>query len=444
VRDESVERRVSVDPSVIAAMEAAVDAAPTNVALRAHLAGLRLRDGDHSGALADARVALLGAPDDTGALAVARDAARLTGDDAQAESYGRLLAALQGRAALELPPAAPPSAAVEPAPAPAEPEPMRRLRAGGPDEPDAEGEGNDADDDIVRELGLAAGGERVTLADVAGMTAVRERLELAFLGPLRNPELRAMYGKSLRGGLLLYGPPGCGKTFLARAIAGELGAAFFAVGLTDVLDMWLGQSEQRLHAIFEVARRRAPCVVFLDEVDALGQKRSHLRHSAGRNVVNQLLAELDGVTAGNDGVFVLAATNHPWDVDTALRRPGRLDRTVLVLPPDEPARAAIVERGLRDRPTEGIDVRRVAARTDGFSGADLVHLVDVAVEHALADSIRSGGARPVTQKDLDRARKEIGASTRPWFTTAHNYALYANQDGTYDDLLAYIRQHGLL
>jgi AAA+ superfamily predicted ATPase len=419
---------MSVDPSVIAAMQAAVAADPANAALRAHLAGLRLRSGDHAGALREARAVLLAAPDDTAALAVARDAARLTGDDAQAESYGRLLSALQGREPLDLPPAAPPQ---PPAP--------QRLRASGHDRED-----DDEDDDLVQALGLAPAGADVTLADVAGMASVRERLELAFLGPLRNPELRALYGKSLRGGLLLYGPPGCGKTFLARAIAGELGAAFFAVGLDDVLDMWLGESESRLHSIFEAARRSAPCVIFLDEIDALGQKRSQLRGSAGRNVVNQLLAELDGASSDNEGVFVLAATNHPWDVDTALRRPGRLDRTVLVLPPDEPARAEILRRRLREPPTEGVDPERIAARTDGCSGADLVHLVEVAVEHALADSIRSGSARPVTQKDLERARKEISASTRPWFATAHNYALYANQDGTYDDLLTYIRANKLL
>jgi AAA+ superfamily predicted ATPase len=428
---------MSVDPSVIAAMQSAVENDPANTALRTHLAGLRLRSGDHEAALDDARIALLAAPDDTAALAVARDASRLAGDDRQAESYGRLLAALQGVDPVELPPAVPRS----------DPEPLPRLHAGGRDDDfdDEPGDGDDGDaDDVMRELGLSSIGEHVTLADVAGMAAVRERLELAFLGPLRNPELRALYGKSLRGGLLLYGPPGCGKTFLARAVAGELGAAFFAIGLTDVLDMWLGQSEQRLHAIFEAARRKSPCVLFLDEVDALGQKRSQLRHSAGRNVVNQLLAELDGASAANDGIFVLAATNHPWDVDTALRRPGRLDRTVLVLPPDEPARAAILRRALQERPTEGIDADRIASRTADYSGADLVHLVEVAVEHALADSIRSGTARPVTQKDLDRARKEVSPSTRPWFATAHNYALYANQDGTYDDLLTYIREHKLL
>jgi SpoVK/Ycf46/Vps4 family AAA+-type ATPase len=429
---------MSVDPSVIAAMQAAVDADPGNAALRAHLAGLRLRAGDHDAALAEARTVLMTVPDSTAALAVARDAARLTGDDAQAESFGRMLAALQGREPFDLPPAAP---------KPPAPEPQQRLRAGHEERPRNVVEDDelfDDDEDVAAQLGLSPAGAGVTMADVAGMAEVRERLELAFLGPLRNPELRALYGKSLRGGLLLYGPPGCGKTFLARAVAGELGAAFFAVGLNDVLDMWLGESEHRLHAIFQAARRSAPCVVFLDEIDALGQKRSQLRHSAGRNVVNQLLAELDGASSDNDGVFVLAATNHPWDVDTALRRPGRLDRTVLVLPPDEPARAEILRNSLREPPTEDIDVERIAARTDGCSGADLVHLVEVAVEHALGDSIRSGTARPVTQRDLERARKEVPASTRPWFATAHNYALYANQDGTYDDLLTYIRSKKLL
>src|SRR6266516_5803704 len=166
----------------------------------------------------------------------------------------------------------------------------------------------------------------VRLADVGGMAEVKRRLELAFLGPLRNPELRAVYGKSLRGGLLLYGPPGCGKTFLARAFAGEMGARFIPLSIVDVLNMWIGNSEKNLHEIFEAARRNAPCVLFLDEIDALGHKRSQLHSSAMRTLGNQLLAELDGMEGDNEGVFVLAATNAPWDVDAALRRPGRLDR----------------------------------------------------------------------------------------------------------------------
>jgi hypothetical protein len=142
----------------------------------------------------------------------------------------------------------------------------------------------------------------VTLADVGGMSQVKDRLEAAFLAPLRNPELRKLYGKSLRGGLLLYGPPGCGKTFVARAVAGEMGAKFITVGLADILDMYIGNSERNIADLFTLARREAPVVLFLDEVDALGQKRSSMRGSAGRGAVVQLLTELDGVDGANEGV----------------------------------------------------------------------------------------------------------------------------------------------
>jgi len=260
---------------------------------------------------------------------------------------------------------------------------------------------------------------------------------------MRNPELRKMYGTSLQGGLLLYGPPGCGKTFLARAVAGELGARFFAVGLHDVLDMWLGKSEQNVHAVFETARRHAPCVLFLDEVDALGLKRSNLSYSAGRNVVVQLLTELDSTRSDNRGLFVLGATNQPWDLDPALRRPGRFDRMLLVLPPDEPARRAIFEYHMRNRPTEGLDLGRLASSTDGYSGADIRLVCETAAENALEDSLASGTARPIARDDLEQALREVKPSTRPWFESAKNYALFANESGTFDELLAYMRRRRL-
>jgi SpoVK/Ycf46/Vps4 family AAA+-type ATPase len=282
----------------------------------------------------------------------------------------------------------------------------------------------------------------VRLADVGGMEQVKERLELAFLGPMRNPQLAKAFGKTLAGGLLLYGPPGCGKTFLARAVAGELGARFYNVGISDVLDMYVGASERNLSQIFDAARRNAPCVLFLDEIDALGQKRSHLRHSSSmRNTVNQLLSEMDSMAGDNDGVFVLGATNHPWDIDSALRRPGRFDRMLLVLPPDAPARSAILRYHLRDRPVAQLDVGRIVTATEHFSGADLAHAVDTAAERALAASMKAGKLRPLTTADLDAAVREIRPSTGPWFATARNVAAFGNTDGSYDDLAAYLKRH---
>ncbi len=282
------------------------------------------------------------------------------------------------------------------------------------------------------------------LADVAGMADVKARLEAAFLAPMRNPELRKLYGKSLRGGLLLYGPPGCGKTFIARAVAGELGARFMAISFADVVDMYIGSSERNIQEIFddcppERALRGVP-----RRGRRLGQKRSQLRSTPMRSTVNQLLLELDDVTGANEGVFVLAATNHPWDVDSALRRPGRLDRTLLVLPPDEQAREAVFRYHLRDRPVAGIQLTSLAARTDGFSAADIAHICESAAELALLDSARTGQVRMIGQDDLLTAVGQVRPSLGPWFDSARNVALFANEGGSYDDLAAYLKQRKLL
>ncbi|MBC3982568.1 ATP-binding protein [Streptomyces sp. AC536] len=437
---------MSEDTPLIQSMRAAVQATPGDVALRLHLAELLLDAGQAAGAVAEVAVALQHAP-----------------DHAQARE-------LMARAI------APPPAAQAPAPSPAPsqvaaPDTGQATNTGqaastdtaGPGAPrggfdwqaaenevgdvvpprfveaplTVDGSGDPGDADAWE---VAAPGT-VRLADVGGMRDVKERLEAAFLAPLRNPELRKLYGKSLRGGLLLYGPPGCGKTFIARAVAGELGANFLSVSVNDVLDMWIGNSERNMHEIFQTARRQAPCVVFLDELDALGGKRSRTQHSGMRNTVNQLLTELDGVDAtANEGVFVLAATNVPWDVDIALRRPGRLDRTLLVLPPDAPAREAILRYHLKDRPIESVDLGKLVKITDGLSGADLAHVCEAAAEHALLDSARTGTVRLINMADLLRAAKAVAPSTEPWFATARNVAMYANEGGTYDDLVAYLKR----
>ncbi|GAB2526814.1 AAA family ATPase [Nocardia heshunensis] len=281
---------------------------------------------------------------------------------------------------------------------------------------------------------------KLTLADVGGMEQVKAQLELSLLGPVRNPELAKAFGTSARGGLLLYGPPGCGKTFVAAAVAGELGANFYAIEIADILNWYTGRSEYNLKQVFRNARRKAPCVLFFDEIDALGHKRSHLSGSSSlRSTVNQLLTEMDSMTSDNEGVYIIGATNHPWDVDVALRRPGRFDRMVLVALPDTEARISILRHHLKDRPIEGIDLPAVAARTDGYSGADLAQICKSATQLAMADSIRTGTVRPVRMADIAAALTQTRPSTGPWFESARNVVEFANNDGSYDELAAYMR-----
>lgn len=289
--------------------------------------------------------------------------------------------------------------------------------------------------------GSAAEIERPALnfADVGGMEGVKEEIRMKIILPLKQPDLFKAYGKKAGGGILLYGPPGCGKTFLARATAGEVAAGFLAIGISDVLDMWIGQSEKNLHAIFEQARSHRPCVLFFDEVDALGANRTDMLKSGGRQIINQFLSELDGVQSDNEGLLILAASNAPWHLDPAFRRPGRFDRILFVPPPDQPARAAILRLQLRGRPVETMDFDALAKKTDGFSGADLKAVVDSAVEDKLRAAMKSGSLQPLRTGDLADAIKRHRPTARDWFETAKNYALYANQSGLYDDILHHLK-----
>jgi AAA+ superfamily predicted ATPase len=425
------------DPALLASLRRAVEAMPTDVGLRLHLATLLLDAGQRDEAIREAGAVLQLDPANAGALAV------ITGARAPAPDQGADQRVDQGAAGAET---ARPDFDWKAAESElADVLPPRFVSSDGAALSGTDG-ASDADDGAgqLDDPPFDVEHSTLRLADVAGMKEVKQRLEAAFLAPMRNPELRRLYGKSLRGGLLMYGPPGCGKTFIARAVAGELGARFLAVSFADIVDSMLGQSERNIHELFGLARRSAPCVVFLDEVDAIGQKRTQLRHTPMRAVVNQLLLELDDMTGSNEGVFVLAATNHPWDLDSALRRPGRLDRTLLVLPPDQPAREAIFRFHLRDRPVERVNPDRLAKLTDGYSGADIAHICESAAELALLDSVRSGEARMIGQPDLEAAIRDVRPSLSPWFDAARNVALFANEGGAYDDLAAYLKKKRLL
>ena len=444
------------DLTVLASLRKAVEAMPDDVPLRVHLATLLLRAGQRDEAIRHVGAVLQRDPGNAEALALLQQpSGPAAGPD---EGPGAPAGQKDGPGAQAGQNAGEDAGRNEPASAQPPGSPGREGRPAAEfDWSKAESElrdvlppmfvgGDDTESEPPEEAVGSFDADRTTLklADVAGMTQVKERLEAAFLAPMRNPELRKLYGKNLRGGLLLYGPPGCGKTFIARAVAGELGARFMAVSFADIIDMFVGQSERNIHELFEIARRNAPCVLFLDEVDAIGQKRSQLRNTPMRSAVNQLLLELDDVDGGNDGVFLLAATNHPWDVDSALRRPGRFDRTLLVLPPDGTAREAVFRYHLRERPVAGVNLARLAKLTDGYSGADIAHICETASERALMDSIHRGEARMIGQPDLEAAIAEVKPSLGAWFDTARNVALFANEDGAYDDLASYLKKRRLI
>ena len=411
-----------MDDAVIDALRRAVSMSPDDAALRLHLADLLFKAGRTGEAVQHCALVLADKPTHAGALSLLTRASDPAGS-------------------------APPDAPAAPTPGPG------GSTSGTFDWQRAEADLNGQAPAFTTIRDVPAPPEEVwdveasplTLNDVGGMTEAKRAIELQFFGPLRHPELRQAFGKPLGGGLLMYGPPGCGKSFIARAIAGEMGAAFLNVTVADVLDMYVGVSESNMHELFLMARRRAPIVLFFDELDAIGMRRHADRGSqATRNTTVQLLAELDGVDSDNEGVYVLAATNRPWDLDTALRRPGRFDRSVLVLPPDEEARYAIFRHHLKDRPVSGIDLGRLARDSDGLTGADIAGVCEQATEAALAESMRTGEVRMITMRDLQRVLRRARPSCGAWFSSARNVVAYANNDGEYDDLRRYMAARKLL
>jgi transitional endoplasmic reticulum ATPase len=280
----------------------------------------------------------------------------------------------------------------------------------------------------------------VTFAAVGGHDEIKRQIERRIITPFLRPTLYEHFNKKVGGGILMYGPPGCGKTLLARATAGQCSARFYNVGMSDVLDMWLGESERKLAAIFARARATAPSVLFFDELDGLAA-RQH-RESMHSSLVSQFLTELDGFAGNNKGLLVIGATNVPWAIDPAFRRPGRFDRLLFVPPPDRAARSAILGVHMAGRPSAAdVNLERIAEHTAGFSGADLALLVEEAVDAAIEASLGRDAPVPVRQEHLQAALRHLRPTTLEWFTAAKDQARLSNEAGQYDEVLRYIAAH---
>ncbi len=276
-------------------------------------------------------------------------------------------------------------------------------------------------------------------AGIVGMEELKKTIKIKIVAPFVNPGLFRKFRKQAGGGILLYGPPGCGKTMIARAVAHECSAGFIPVGVADILNLWLGESERNLAALFERARTNTPCVIFFDELDALAFSRAKATSEHTRTIVNEFLTQLDGVSRDAPGVLVLAATNMPWDVDPAMKRPGRLARQMFIPPPDAEARRRMLELRLEGLPCGALDLGAIAAHAVDFSGADMDGLVDYAKEQALADCIAQGKERGLQQHDFEAALRILEPSTRAWLRTARNLVRYGGRDPGYRELAAYLR-----
>jgi transitional endoplasmic reticulum ATPase len=268
---------------------------------------------------------------------------------------------------------------------------------------------------VIRPLSRSAAAEvsvgSVTLDDVGDMEATKQALTEAILWPLQHPDTFTRLGVDPPHGVLLYGPPGCGKTFVVRALAGSGRVSVHAVKGAELMDKWVGSSERAVRDLFQRARDSAPSLVFLDEIDALAPRRGQSFDSGVTDrVVAALLTELDGVNPLRD-VVVVGATNRPELIDPALTRPGRLETLVFVEPPDADARRQILRVAGKSVPLhDDVDLDALAADLDGYSAADCVALLR---EAALTAMRRSIDAADVTADDVAKARENVRPSLDP-------------------------------
>jgi SpoVK/Ycf46/Vps4 family AAA+-type ATPase len=283
-------------------------------------------------------------------------------------------------------------------------------------------------------------GQVVTFDEVGGLDKVKRQIHRKIIRPFENPGMVAKFKRKAGGGVLLYGPPGCGKTMIARAVANEVKAEFTEVRAAEVLDRYIGVAEGRIAEIFEYARANRPHVLFFDEVEALAQRRQFDSGYKVNTVVSVLLTEMD--SDRNEGILMLGATNLPWSLDSAFRRPGRFDRTLFVPPPDKVAREFILKRLLEGRPVSDLlDMENLVKRTGGFSGADLESLVETSVDYALDSSLSPENITLITNEHFEDAFDEVKSTTREWLSEARNFGEYANQSGMYDDLRDFLKKH---
>jgi transitional endoplasmic reticulum ATPase len=276
----------------------------------------------------------------------------------------------------------------------------------------------------------------INFSNVGGLDSVKEEIRKAIVYPFQHPEIFQMYGKKSGEGILLYGPPGCGKTFIARAAAGECNANFLTMTISEILSKWVGDSERNVRSAFESARKYSPAILFFDEIDAVGGRRDESREGYAKRLVNEMLINLDGVQGPLEKVLVLAGTNSPWDVDPALRRPGRFSKLVFVPPPDLDSRKQIFKIHMKERPIDAsVNIDELAGRTDGYSSADIAQICTEAADIPLMEALSGKPPRKICQDDFLQVLSKRASSLYPWFKLARQQVAASGEQEVFGDLL---------
>ena len=232
----------------------------------------------------------------------------------------------------------------------------------------------------------------------------------------------------------MYGPPGCGKSLIAKATANEADATFIHVKSSDLKSKFVGETEKNIAELFEKARASQPTIIFFDEFEALGGDRTEGQPHE-RSAVAQLLTEMDGMDSKDQQILLLAATNEPWAIDPALRREGRFGRTLFISPPDQKAREKIFSLSLANRPVDKINLTELGKLTQGFSGADVKSVCEIATDIPLRESIRTGTKRKITMNDVKDGIKKTDSVLKQWFEKANQQIIKKNLENSFKELV---------
>jgi len=286
---------------------------------------------------------------------------------------------------------------------------------------------------------------KIRFDDIAGLDTVKENIKEAIIYPFKYPETYQYYGVRPGGGILLYGPPRCGKTMIAAAAAAECDAVFINLKVSDIKDKYVGESEKNIKEVFDVARSYDRAIIFFDEIDSLGGERSASSEGHERSLVSELLAQMDGLEAKGTvrKYLVLAATNRPWDVDMALRMPGRFDTTVFVPHPDFDARKKLLHLSLKDNPlSPSVNLEVLARRTEGYASAEIVDMCQSAAKIPLRAEIKEAKPRrQLTMADFEKALKDQRTALATWYAGATKELVGSEQADMFGDLIEAAKEY---